>query len=131
MNRRSLLTAATLLSAGLLGGCDPNMQQMATTVPASLPVRPPVGTCAFQVVNNSSLTVHQLYFSSSAQTSWGVDQLGTSVLPPGRAQSYRPNNPGNYDFRVIWTNGRTAELRQVNPCATSQVVVTNRGLVAR
>jgi hypothetical protein len=59
-----------------------------------------------------------------------VDQLGQSVLPPGRFVNYRASNAGNYDFRVVWTNGRAAEMRGVNICRASQITVTNSGLVA-
>ncbi len=126
MTRRLVLAAALAAGSSLLSGCvDPNMQPIATA-----PVRP-VATCGFQVINNSGITVHTLNFSSSAFTSWGADQLGSSVLPPGRSVSFRPGNAGNYDFRVIWTNGRAAELRQVNTCRTPNVIVTNGGLMAR
>lgn len=126
MTRRILSIAAALGAAGLLTGCaDPSMQPVAVA-----PV-PTAATCGFQVVNNSSVTVRNLNFSSSALSNWGADQLGAAVLPPGRAASFRPNNPGNYDFRVIWMNGRSAELRQVNPCRSPSIIVTNAGLVAR
>lgn len=126
MMRRFALAAVLAAGSSLLSGCvDPNMQPI-----AAAPVRP-VATCGFQVLNNSSITVHSLNFSSSALASWGADQLGSSVLPPGRAVSFRPSYGGNYDFRVIWTNGRAAELRQVDTCRTPNVIVTNRGLMAR
>lgn len=127
MNRRHVLAAALAAGSTLLSGCvDPTQQPVATA-----PVRP-VAACGFQVINNSGVTVHTLNFSSSAFTSWGTDQLGSSVLPPGRSVSFRPGNAGSsYDFRVVWTNGRAAELRQVNTCRTPNVIVTNGGLVAR
>jgi hypothetical protein len=85
----------------------------------------------FQVVNNSSLTVMQLFFSHSSISNWGVDQLGQNVLPPGRVWNYRANNAGNYDFRVVWQNGRAAELRRVDICRASRIIVTNSGLYAQ
>lgn len=123
MNRRHSLAVLALGSAALLAGCEQAVQQVVTM--------PAAATCGFQVANESSLTVNNLFFSSSAVSGWGPDQLGNSVLPPGRARNFRPNNQGNYDFRVVWTNGRAAELRQVDPCRTRQVLVTNRGLLAR
>lgn len=77
------------------------------------------------------MTVMQLFFSHSNLSSWGVDQLGANVLPPRRVATYRANNAGNYDFRIVWSNGRAAELRRVNICAASQIVVTNSGMFAR
>lgn len=82
------------------------------------------------MVNNSGATVERLYFSHSSLGSWGNDQLGQSVLPPGRQVSYRAANTGNYDFRVVWTNGRAAEIRGVNVCRASRITVTNGGLLA-
>lgn len=100
--------------------------------PARTVVVVPSQACdtSFRVVNNSSGTVERLYFSHSSQGGWGADQLGTSVLPPGRVVSYRAANAGNYDFRVVWANGRAAELMRVNVCRASQITVTDRGLLA-
>jgi hypothetical protein len=85
---------------------------------------------SFRVVNESAGTVEQLYFSHSSMRQWGSDQLGQNVLAPGRAASYRAANPGAYDFRVVWSNGRTAELRGVDICRASTITVTNGGLRA-
>jgi hypothetical protein len=122
MKRRSLFAALAVAAA--VGACAP--QQMGQPVF----VQPVACDTSFTVVNNSSVTVAQLYFSSTARNDWGVDQLGTSVLPPGRFVNYRAANPGGYDFRVRWTNGRVAELRNVNICAASRITVTNAGLFA-
>ena len=73
----------------------------------------PVQACnnVFNVVNHSSAVVHQLHFSHSSLGSWGDD--------------------GNYDFRIVWANGRAAEMPQVNVCAASRTIVTNAGLRAQ
>jgi len=100
--------------------------------PRSTVVAVPVAACdtSFSVVNNSSLTVRELYFSHSSLRGWGNDQLGSSMLPPGRFVNYRAANTGAYDFRVIWTNGQAAEIRGVNVCRAARITVTNRGLQA-
>jgi hypothetical protein len=85
---------------------------------------------SFRVANMSSGTVERLYFSHGSLRNWGNDQLGTAVLPPGRVVSYRAANTGTYDFRVVWSNGRVAELMGVNICRASQITVTDRGLSA-
>jgi hypothetical protein len=126
--RRRLLPAAFIALAGLgLGACTPQTTQTVQNV-----VMVPTQACdtSFRVVNNSSLTVGQLFFSHSSLGGWGNDQLGSSVLPPGRFVNYRAANAGAYDFRVVWTNGRAAELRGVNICRASRVTVTNSGLIA-
>ena len=125
MRRRHWLPGLGLGLVALVGACAPPPPQVVY-------VQQPAATCntAFRLVNNSSVTVERFYFSHSSQGAWGPDQLGTSVLPPGRTINYRAANTGNYDFRVVWTDGRAAELRQVNVCVASQITVTNRGLYA-
>lgn len=125
MNRRLLL--APLAALGLLAACAPQPQ---TVVVASPVMARPGCDTSIRVSNQSSATVERLYFSHSTLNAWGADQLGTSVLPPGRFVNYRMANPGNYDFRVVWTDGRSSELRGVNVCAASNVIVTNFGLRA-
>lgn len=122
MNRRFGFAVAGL-AALALGACTPQAQNVVVV---------PSQACdtSFRVVNNSSLTVRSLYFSHSSLAGWGNDQLGSSVLAPGRFVNYRAANTGNYDFRVVWTNGQAAELRGVNVCRASQITVTNRGLAA-
>jgi len=131
MIRRKILSLLAVLGAGSVAACAP--QTIYVPQPVAV-AQPPVAVgcdTRFQVVNQSSLTVMQLFFSHSSLANWGVDQLGQNVLPPGRAWNYRANNAGNYDFRVVWQNGRAAELRRVNICAATQIVVTNQGLFAR
>lgn len=86
---------------------------------------------SFTLVNQSGVTVQEFYFGSSAQSSWGVDQLGQNVLPNGRSMNFRARNPGRNDFRVVWANGDRADLMGVDICVTSQIVATPRGIVAR
>lgn len=125
MLRRKLLSPALLGVAALaLAGCQEEPRRSAVIVPTQ------ACNTAFRVVNNSSGTVGQLFFSHASLGGWGADQLGRSVLPPGRYVNYRAAHTGAYDFRVVWTNGRAAELRQVNVCRASQITVTDRGLFA-
>lgn len=124
MLRRGLFTLSLF---GGLAACAPQPQTV--YVQQAAPVARSCDT-SFRVVNASAVTVERLYFSHASLGGWGNDQLGTSVLPPGRAANYRAANTGNYDFRVVWSNGRAAELRGVNICAASTITVTNSGLRA-
>jgi hypothetical protein len=131
MFRRTLPAAMALLGAAAVSACAPQtvyVPQPVAVGPA--PIRQACNT-QFQVVNNSSRTVLTLQYSHSSLANWGADQLGQNVLPPGRVWNARAANTGNYDFRITWAGGGAAELRQVNICVASQIVVTNRGLIAR
>jgi hypothetical protein len=86
---------------------------------------------SFTLVNQSGVTVQEFYFGSSAQSSWGADQLGQNVLPNGRSMNFRARNAGRNDFRVIWANGERADLMGVDICATSQIIATPTGISAR
>ena len=132
MISRKLLAFFALAGAAALSACAPQTVYVPQPVAVAQPrmVMPACDT-RFQVVNNSSLTVMQLFFSHASLANWGVDQLGQRVLPPGRVVNYTANNAGNYDFRIVWQNGRAAELRRVDICRASRIVVTNQGLFAR
>jgi hypothetical protein len=130
MFRRKLPALLAALGAGAVAACAPQTVYVPQPGFVGAPVGPACDT-RFTVVNNSSLTVMQLFFSHASRNDWGVDQLGQNVLPPGRAWNYTAANAGAYDFRVIYANGRAAELRRVDICRASRIVVTNQGLFAQ
>jgi hypothetical protein len=84
----------------------------------------------FDFFNRSSRTVMEFYFDSSRNPNWTRDELGTGVLPRGQGRRFQAAHTGNYDFRVVFDNGRAVELRQINICTTSRVTVTDSGLRA-
>ncbi len=112
MLRRLVLTAMLTLSfagAAMAQACDTSLQ----------------------LVNRSGTTVMEFYFSTSSDSNWGSDRLGTGVLRPAQSQAFNTGAPGNHDFRVIMEGGRNAELRNVNICTTSAIVVTENGIQAQ
>lgn len=125
--QRRLLPCLGLLA---LSGCVPPPPQFVYAQPAQVVYAQPRCDTSFTVVNRSSRTVERLFFSSSETGSWGNDQLGQNVLPPGRSSSYRAAMSGGYDFRVVWQNGRTEEIRNVDVCVASTITITNSGLRA-
>ncbi|MBR0679543.1 hypothetical protein GXW74_03530 [Roseomonas eburnea] len=129
MFRRKLLALSALAGATAVAACAP--QTVYVPQPTYVAPAPVACDTRFQVVNNSSLTVMQLFFSHSSINNWGPDQLGQNVLPPGRVWNYRAANAGAYDFRVVYANGRAAELRRVDICRASRIIVTNSGLYAQ
>ena len=86
---------------------------------------------SFTLVNRSGVTIDEFYFGSSAQSSWGVDQLGDMVVPNGATMRFVARHPGSNDFRIVWANGETAELFRVNICTTDEIIATRRGIEAR
>jgi hypothetical protein len=78
---------------------------------------------SIQVVNNSGSQVDELYFNPSSNSNWGADRLGQNVLASGRSANFRPNRGGNHDFRVVWSGGREAEIRGVDVCSVSRIIV--------
>jgi hypothetical protein len=131
MLRRKILAMFAVTGAAAVSACAP--QTVYVPQPVAVAPQPMVRACdtRFQVVNNSGLTVMQLFFSHASRSDWGVDQLGANVLQPGRVWNFTAANAGAYDFRVVYANGRAAELRRVDICRASQIVVTNSGLFAR
>jgi hypothetical protein len=75
--------------------------------------------------------VNEVYFNPTSNSNWGNDRLGQNVMPNGAAAQYRPNRGGNYDFRVVFDNGRAVERRSVDLCSVSTVTVTARGISAQ
>lgn len=86
---------------------------------------------SLQLVNRSSTTVLEFYFSTSSDSNWGVDRLGDGILQPGASQAFDTGAPGAHDFRVVLDGGRNAELRNINICTTSAIVVTASGIQAQ
>jgi hypothetical protein len=85
---------------------------------------------SIEVVNDSGAQVDELYFNPTSNGNWGRDRLGETVLTPGRKASFRPGRGGSYDFRVVWSGGREAEIRSVDICEVSRIVVGRGSLLA-
>lgn len=134
MRHRRTIPALVLAAGGLVAsGCaqPPQPQPFVAAPPAARQVvMAPAPACdtSFRAIDNSTMTVRNLQFSHSSRGNWGPDQLGSNMLPPGRAMLFRAANTGNDDFRGTWVNGRAIEHHGVNVCATANVVITNSGI---
>ena len=115
---------ALVAGATLVGACVPDARQ-----PVSGGARAGCDT-SIRFENTSSLTVTNLYYNPGPVATWGPDRLGQNVLRPGASTSVRMSYARPYDFRVVWENGRSAELRNVDVCSVSRVSMTNAGLRA-
>ena len=123
------LVASLLMTSTVLAACTPDARQPVTFAPV-VASGPAVCDTSIRFVNNSNATVLQLFYNPSSITSWGPDRLGQNVLRPGQTTNVRLANAAPYDFRVVWSNGRSSEIRQVNVCRATQVIVTDGGLRA-
>jgi hypothetical protein len=84
----------------------------------------------FDLINNSGRTIMEFYFDSSRNPNWTRDELGRDVLPAGQVRRFRAVYSGNYDFRAVFQGGGAQELRQVNVCQITKIIVTDRGMRA-
>ena len=85
---------------------------------------------SFTLINRSGETVNEFYYNPARNPNWGPDRLGEGVLANGRQRTYRPSRGGSYDFRVVWAGGAEAEVRNIDICATSNIIATRSGITA-
>jgi S1-C subfamily serine protease len=129
------LLTALLAAAGVALGaaCAPSAPPppyLAAPADPRLPVGPAACDTRFRIANAASVPVIQFFFSPASQRDWGPDQFGAQGLPPGAAVIFRAAHPGEYDFRVVMADRRSAELRRVNICTVVEITVTDTGLQA-
>jgi len=78
------------------------------------------------IVNNSNLTMTHFYASNTSRSTWGPDQLGSSVLGPGRYMTINFDDGTGacvFDFRARFSTGQELTAR-VNVCVESRWVYT-------
>ena len=85
---------------------------------------------SFKLQNSSGATINEFYYNPANNSNWGPDRLGEGVLNAGRSRSWATARGGNYDFRVVWDNGSSAEIRAIDICATSTIIATRGSLSA-
>lgn len=100
----------------------------------SLPLLLLLGACAgpggigcqgdFTLTNQASRPVEQLYAGGPQ------DLLEPGMLPPGQTRAFRSPNPSAARLRVVFDDGRAAELGPVNLCDLPRVTVTSGGIGA-
>ncbi len=102
-----LLAACTAPPSGGTGGCDGRVQ----------------------VRNAAPIAVEQLYVSTAGPSDWGRDYLAPGTLPSGAVQSVVVR-PGLNAVRVVFVNGRAAEMAGMDVCANPVLLVQPNGLQA-
>ncbi|MDB5413701.1 MAG: hypothetical protein JWR10_2036 [Rubritepida sp.] len=81
-----------------------------------------------QIRNLAPVAVEQLYVSPTGPTNWGRDFFATTSLLPGATQTVRVQ-PGDNAVRVVFVNGRAAEIAAMDVCATPILTIQPNGLL--
>jgi hypothetical protein len=69
---------------------------------------------SLKVVNNSSTrTITAIYVSPVTATTWGTNQITSSISPSGSMHFYDVV-PGTYDIKVVWNSGSDSIYPSVN-----------------
>lgn len=102
-----LLAACTAPPSGGMMGCDGRIQ----------------------LRNAAPVAVEQLYVSPAGPSDWGRDHLAPGTLPTGGVQSVVVR-PGVNAVRVVFVNGRAAEMAGMDVCANPVLIVQPNGLQA-
>jgi hypothetical protein len=110
MLRRLVLASAVTLVAG----AAPALAQSCDT--------------RFTVVNQSQIAINEFYFSPSSSNGWGNDRFGNGVLPGGQQLEMDTGAPGAHDFKAVAANGAALELRNVDICRISRVIINPVGV---
>jgi hypothetical protein len=80
------------------------------------------GDPSFTLINNGSRAIRELFASLATDDDWGQDRLGRDTIEAGDRQQIRlPEGPCNYDLRIVWSNGRSEERRDVNLCEAREL----------
>jgi hypothetical protein len=79
---------------------------------------------SFRLNNTGPRTVREVYVSSSNDNAWGPDRLGSEVLAPGNRLVVRlPVGQCVNDIRVVFTDGKAQERRNIDTCGLTDIQV--------
>jgi len=79
--------------------------------------------------NAGSVAVEQAYISQAGSANWGRDLLAPGTLPPG-AERVVQAVPGRNAVRIVFANGRAAEMAALDVCATPNLRIQPAELLA-
>ena len=84
--------------------------------------------------NASRLAVEQLYLAPAGGT-WGADLIGPAFpaggdLASGARLPLRFEGRGPYALRVVWVNGRAADMQGLDGCVIRRVILLDGALRA-
>ena len=109
-----------LLLLPLLAGCAGGAGDMVATLGCSGELR---------LRNQGPMTVEQAFVSARGPGDWGPDLLAPGTLPPGAERVVR-GTPGRNAVRIVFANGRAAEMPALDVCANPNLAIQPTGLLA-
>ncbi len=117
MVMRNALLLLPLLAAGCAGGDAAN--------PAAT-----IG-CSGQVLlrNIGPMAVEQAFFSPAGPGNWGRDLLAPADIPPGGDRTVM-TTPGRNAVRIVFANGRAAEIAAMDVCTSGTLTISPTELIA-
>ena len=80
----------------------------------------------FKLVNKTGYQIDEVYVSSSRSRNWGRDVMGRDTLDDGSAVDISFNAPDTvcqWDMKVKYNDGDTAEWQGLNLCNISKVTL--------
>ena len=81
-----------------------------------------------EVANTAERPVEQLYYGSPG--AWGEDLLRGFELAPGAVRPVTLPGFGGHTLRAVWTDGRAIELRGLDPCRNTRIVMAESSIRA-
>lgn len=87
--------------------------------------------CSGQVLlrNIGPMAVEQAYFSPTGPGQWGPDLLAPADIPPGGDRTVMAT-PGRNAVRIVFANGRAAEMPAMDVCSSGTLSISPTELVA-
>ncbi len=112
-----LLFSLALVIGGCGGGGD---SPTTTTVTPTVPV---VTTGTIKIANNTGQTINNVYISSTSATTWGTDQISSSISNAG-SRDITTILAGSYDVKVVLADSSIKYQYGVSVSAGSTTTVT-------
>ena len=103
--KRNFCASAFLAIVFALAGCSSGDDSSSSSGSSS-------STTSVYVINETSGTITEVYFSPTSEDTWGSNQLGSSTLSSGA--TFKMTGvpcPDDYDLRLVNTGGEVAEDR--------------------
>ncbi|MDB5374387.1 MAG: hypothetical protein JWP04_3029 [Belnapia sp.] len=88
------------------------------------------GPAEAQVANASAMAVEQFYLAPMGEA-WGADRFDQAGLAAGASRPVRlAGGAGPLAMRVVWADGRAAELPGIDGCTSRRLLILDGGLRA-